>query len=476
MSTDRLVAAQTGWNNANTITRINNTFTGKNFANQADIHWRPDKVTDYRGKRVLSAAVRLIRWDDENPDKVFSAGFAPLQTNAATSVFDLYAFKVNKKNSVFVSATNCFADRDQGVTTRWVPNDYETIGRNAILYEYEIFAHGGIDVDRSLVDVSADLRKGDVAFPGGIRCDFVRSAIEYDPTGKPVRYWLNGNFDLEANGAPYIPKTDELPPHVYPPGIPVAMWTKGNVTNRPKPPPTTGLSDDIMAIFNGVQKPVHIKDEINRPIGRAAFLLPFATDEAYIASDTRAVRFKVMADQVVKSVKNIDHTFTTLDQAGFTTVDACLPSGNGNNAWFFCGTQYVSLDVVTAKLAYLPSRNIMEKWNCLRQAGFATVNAVIPVPKKSEAYFFRGTQYVHVDFTKDIILEGPADVRKRWPVLGEAGFTTIDCALLKPTDFDEVYFMSGSEYVLVSMDGKSLLVGAKRIRGNWKVLTDCNFY
>ena len=113
---------------------------------------------------------------------------------------------------------------------------------------------------------------------------------------------------------------------------------------------------------------------------------------------------------------NIDKTFADLDKVGFATVDAAF-ADTGNNVWFFSGTQCVLVDVDADQPAFTPSHNIMGRmelpptsklWNCRRCPSS---------PRETEANFFCGTKYVHVDFRQDTVLEGPANIATRFPAL-----------------------------------------------------------
>ena len=69
------------------------------------------------------------------------------------------------------------------------------------VFEYEVFAYGGIDVNRALGS-HAHEDQYEVAFPGGIRTEMIRSAREYNKR-KVVRIWRNMRFDHEINPRPY---------------------------------------------------------------------------------------------------------------------------------------------------------------------------------------------------------------------------------------------------------------------------------
>jgi hypothetical protein len=94
--------------------------------------------------------------------------------------------------------------------------------------------HGGIDVNLSLSGRDHDEERPgvthgrseqrEIAFPGGIRREFIRSAIEYDEQRAPIQYWYNTYFDFNANsndpGRHLNPRLQDIPCPWVPDGIP----------------------------------------------------------------------------------------------------------------------------------------------------------------------------------------------------------------------------------------------------------------
>lgn len=116
----------------------------------------------------------------------------------------------------------------------------------------------------------------------------------------------------------------------------------------------------------------------------------------------------------------------TLVQAGFETIDAVLPVPDRTNAaYFFSGTWYARIRYIPGtaeeKVISNPAR-IVDGWKTLAKANFDTIDAVIPVPGlKNEAYFFSGSPYVRIRFTPDSpeeqIVSDPTRIAGAWKCL-----------------------------------------------------------
>lgn len=482
-SKDFLLAAQSNWTK-NTSAVLKALVNGNKGLT---LYWRADTITDFRDERTPTAAVRLVRWDQLHPSIAFASGFSALQndpTNASTN-YSLSAAKLDKTASPFVFATSCFADRDSQEITRWKPFAYETLARRASLFEYEVYAYGGLLVDRSfplqLGGATSNLRKGDVAFLGGIRQQFIRSATEYDESGRLVRYWINGNFDIGANywANSHKPAVTSLPPHLFPPDLPRVVWTRVQVREDAKN--LSAPIGDAMATFDGNRQSISIGDAYNRPFARAAVLIPGKSDEGYFFTDTRFVQFKYNRTtsrfEAVEPAENIINSWPSLDQLGFATVDGILPV-DADNVRFFSGREQALVNIQSQEVAQgdVGAANIVVASDSLRKAGFSTIDAVF-APKNGQAYFFRGTMCVVVDTVNDRVLEGPLLITCRFPALADVGFTGIDGFVPAPDDTDEVFVFSGTDYIRATNSLEVVKLGPQKVDDTyWKALTDSGFY
>ncbi|KAK5998524.1 NAD--DNA ADP-ribosyltransferase [Cladobotryum mycophilum] len=191
--------------------RINSYFTN-------GVTWRPDTLRDFRSVQVPSSAQRLVRWDGRHPSDIFRGGFEPRGDD--DSQYNLAEYVRNNQPSPFVSTARCFSQNN--CLMRWRP--FQTpFARNRAGFEYEVFAYGGIDVNECLGRHQYQ-GQNEILFPGGIRREFIRSALEYDGSGNYVRYWINEQFDPSANGPNHSPLPYHLPNHLFPDGVEVAFY------------------------------------------------------------------------------------------------------------------------------------------------------------------------------------------------------------------------------------------------------------
>ncbi|KAF4627639.1 hypothetical protein G7Y89_g10512 [Cudoniella acicularis] len=202
---------------------------------EREIVWRPARVPNIRvesndpddQREVPAAAQRLIRWARQHPNQIFRAGFEPRNDGGE---FNLAAYVGGAVDSLFVSTTRCFME--DGCLMRWRPDTTHRARdaqyRSERRYEYEIYAHGGIDVNRSLGENHQFHEQNEIAFPGGIRRELIRSVLEYDENGAPIRYWINEHFDLNVLPPENRVPISDLPNHLFPDYVEVVFWNEAN--------------------------------------------------------------------------------------------------------------------------------------------------------------------------------------------------------------------------------------------------------
>ncbi|MEI4789247.1 RICIN domain-containing protein [Bacillus sp. FJAT-53060] len=151
--------------------------------------WRPTEIQDLDGKNKLDTRQRLLRWDRRPPNQILRDGFIPQVIQEAPSVqeTDLYRYVDSNTPSIFVSTTKT-RYKDGKRQQPWTPRS----SARGIVYQYEIFAPGGIDVN-VFGDQSPWPNQIEVAFPGGIRPEFIRSVRELQD-GRIQRVWINPYF------------------------------------------------------------------------------------------------------------------------------------------------------------------------------------------------------------------------------------------------------------------------------------------
>lgn len=125
---------------------------------------------------------RLIRHDTRHPSVIFEQGFNVRSQDYSVTDFDWDIFTyVNGSytsiHSPFVSTTRTVL-YDDGIWNEWVPYPGDTrMDVGDIVYVYEIFAPGGIDINLTFGSDTPVSEHNEIAFPGGIRREFIRSAI-----------------------------------------------------------------------------------------------------------------------------------------------------------------------------------------------------------------------------------------------------------------------------------------------------------
>jgi hypothetical protein len=188
-------------------------------------------------------------------------------------------------------------------------------------------------------------------------------------------------------------------------------------------------------------------------------------------------------DEVVYGPAEIAKEWKTLAKAGFHTVDAALPApGLPNEVYFFSGTRYVRVKFVPSSpeesIVFGPV-NIADYFKSIDKAGFKTVDACFPVPgHEGEAYVFSGPNYAKIKFTPGTpdheLIYGPTNTDGQWKTLKQAGFDTIDAVLPVPGHPAQAYFFSGSQYVRIefvpSTGAEAIVWGPAPIYAGWKSL------
>ncbi|KAK5653739.1 hypothetical protein OQA88_7895 [Cercophora sp. LCS_1] len=212
--------------------------------------------------------------------------------------------------------------------------------------------------------------------------------------------------------------------------------------------------------------------------------------ESYFLSGARYARIKVVPssrnDRITFGpAKLVDH-WPSLVKCGFDSVDAILPvPGYDKEIYVFSGLQYARIKVIPETsddtVVYGPAK-ITDQWPSLAKAGFDRVDTCMPVPgegNESEAYFFRGENYVRVKVVpgsnNDSIRFGPAKIADHWPSLVKAKFDVVDAILPVPGYDGLAYFFRGNRYarikVIPSTQKDEIDFGPAAIAAEWPSLS-----
>ncbi|KAE8166621.1 Hemopexin [Aspergillus tamarii] len=204
-------------------------------------------------------------------------------------------------------------------------------------------------------------------------------------------------------------------------------------------------------------------------------------EEAYVFSGRRYARIKwtpyTAEEKITWGPAKISENWPAITKAGFGTVEAVLPIPDvRTDFYFFFGGR-------VARVKFSPGHDdaitegplkITEKWKSLSSAGFDTIDSAMVVPgQKDEAYLFKGTKYVRINVKDDKITFGPANLADEWPGLTQAGFDSVDAVIPVPNAKvdGEAYFFKGSQYAriqVVRSGADKLTWGPYPIADYWK--------
>lgn len=428
--------------------------------------WRPRYSTDYRNRYIRTAAVRLIRWDDRPPSDIFRYGFEPYMSGVGNPQLDLAAYVRRRQPSVFVSTTRCYGDR--GRCHWWTP--YERRNR----YAYEVYAPFGIDVNAFLGEHQFQ-RQNEVAFPGGITREHIRSVMVYDSRGEPSEVIDNPYFDSTVDGDEAAGPADFPPPDIWPRAI------NGRAINRSTWNPNQQLprgsahmeADGSNEIMGEAGDDADMEGmDIDVPgFHQAAVNVPGSTTDIYFFSDTQYVRVDAPNDTVRGGPHNLFKTWKSLASLGFATVDAAVPvPGHDGELYVFSGELYGRINVDQDSVI-TSSHNIAATWHSLGRVNFNTVDAAIQGTESNQIIFFSGPYCVTVSVWDDTVVKGPLPTVSALP---ETGFNTISMACLKKPG--QAYFFCGTHYVLFDVEQKRILYGPKEVAIHWKSLHAARFF
>lgn len=200
--------------------------------------------------------------------------------------------------------------------------------------------------------------------------------------------------------------------------------------------------------------------------------------EAYFFSGTRFMRVKYTSGEadfpVYENGKHIRSEWKTLGAHNIGVVDAVVQvPGESHDIYVFSGAKYLRLRMDKNDLSdsvVTPLTPIESEWKTLARYGFDRIDAAMVVPgSENNIYFFRGKEWIDVSRSDKLIASGT--IKESWPSLVEAGFETVDAIL--PNEDDTYYVFSGDKYVRIrmkkSVDEKA---GPVRDLNQWASLTN----
>jgi len=477
---------------ADIIPVIHNMLPGNNVTPQN--MFREDLVTNpATGRTIPNAGERLLRWAraPDHPRRIFQEGLLPLQTTERP-IRDNVAFDLNQyvrfgreRTTIFISTIR--PENANSVVTRWTPPNWTDVAQ---MYLYEIFAYGGIDVNRAIPG-NPYQEERELAFPGGIRRELIRLAYEYHHGNLVAVHWNEGYFNTNQNANGHRPSSSRLPLlDVAQTERRVSQWcSRFPAPEDPHHEHKREAEIDPMDQHNGtwVKDPLY---NTNPPPRNHIAAVLYPLDSSYVwffcANRYAKIQLSANSDKLEWSqTYAICDFWSSLQRVPFTCgVDALLPKPNDNNQ------MYVFSGEMTVKIKTAPNTRdddsivkgpmkIIDEWASLREAGFTTVDAVLPDPQNPKhAWFFRGNEYVGVWWepgrANDYIFEPRKPIKQGWPAL--AGFETVDTFVPNQGDSDKPWVFSGDQYASISISSRSLLSGPYPISQYWGSLRQAGFY
>ncbi|KAG6914095.1 hypothetical protein DXG01_002459 [Tephrocybe rancida] len=424
----------------------------------------------------------LVRWEDRHPDVIFKDGFVPRANppkgQLRTGIADLYRYVVYHDFAIFVSTAR--THRVGTTVQRWAPNNQTNV------FEYTVYAYGGINVNATLGD-HPFVHQDEIAFPGGIKPEFIYCARQYDANGTVIRVWINMNFNLMANGPRYQVPLYRLPD--------VLNWSTGvQITNWISPgkyeyyhklgtdparaiiqdttqalsaeTPTSATASFISEQPEAMWQPGSV--QVDTLLSQGAHP---STDEA--AGTTLAPKD---SEPMWGPGKEVSDPFLSR-----TPIRASLPLalyGRPKEAWFFTDDKCARFTIDgTDKLVAGPV-SITAQWPSLKALGFLTVDAFLPI--KGGAFVFSKEKYGRIAIDnqlKDTKVSGPSLITDGWKSLSDYGLRRVDAVLLNPTKPGEAWVFHGRLYIQIKFTetSNSFVAGPFVIAEKWASLSASGF-
>jgi hypothetical protein len=456
------------------------------------LEFRPLTVTDFRGHSVSSVEERLVRWDRRSPNDIFATGFEPIVTPQSYGEFlalpdsavNVATYVDTNVDSIFVSAARFYSM--DGRATRWTPRNLANI------FEYEIFAPGGIDVNLSMGRFHRYWNQREVLFPGGIRPAYIRTAREYDAQGRIVRLWANGGFDITNTPAwdeATHPSIAHLPNPVCGPSVNIRYWTGSDEASEARDKRASpDDSDDIMRGEGDAMVPddamYGVASYQDWHVTRSCLLIPNQPQNGIISwffADTCFARIQRFpgtdntGDKILEGPMPIMDGWPELRRAGFAKVNAAWPrSDNPNKIYFFFGGKYILADISSHSILEGPT-DFSSNWPSLKDTGFSSLDAALPVGD-NDVHVFKADSYAVIRREREVeAVTGPYKIADKWAGLRDAHFTDhIDAAVWQLKR--DVYYFRDGEYIVMNIDSEAKEYGPTQVSQRWPILTRALFY
>ncbi|KAM7519775.1 hypothetical protein LguiB_018737 [Lonicera macranthoides] len=392
----------------------------------------------------------VYRWDDCPFEEIFRTGFLP-QVRGSTSSEDYYNLErhVNGEggaptgtptfdgNSVFISTTRL---------TNWRP----VVPAETIIYQYEIFAPGGIDTVLTLRENNKYPNQQEIAFPGGVARQYIRSARPYvvlgaegqNQTYKPYGNQIYRNERFNPNPNSDVQTTQEFMNCLRNVRCPIGeevlidVQKNGTITEEPYVDPCSKVGHYVDCAFN-------FKDKVE------AFV--FTIDQClhinYAPGST--------SDYIINGPMCIGNLFPSLKDTIFASgIDAAFTSSAKDTAYIFRSNIYAVINFVSGNITGGPKK-ITDGFYSLKNTVFEHgIDAAFASHRCNEAYLFKGNQYVLINFapgtTDDYLLNPPKNITLGFPSLEGTVFQDGLDAAFSAEEKNEAYIFKGDTYALIN--------------------------
>ncbi|WP_432141528.1 hemopexin repeat-containing protein [Streptomyces sp. bgisy084] len=206
----------------------------------------------------------------------------------------------------------------------------------------------------------------------------------------------------------------------------------------------------------------------------AALIKESATDEAWFFCGDQYVRYNHATNQIVSGPRSIRDGWTGLQGTSFVNgIDAAFPLDGSDLVYLFRGDQCIRYDPLTD--ASDPVRSIGEAWPGLANTRFANqIDAAVEVIGTKQVWFFSGDQYARYDTENEQITIGPKSISEGWPGLRPDFTTDLDAAVTRGSD-NEVWLFKRNRCIKYDRDNNTILAGPNAITEGWSGLAGTRF-
>ncbi|MFD5145088.1 hemopexin repeat-containing protein [Streptomyces sp. NPDC058401] len=149
---------------------------------------------------------------------------------------------------------------------------------------------------------------------------------------------------------------------------------------------------------------------------------------------------------------------------------------SGQHTYFFKGTDYIRYDN-TREVIDVPPTKIAAGWPGLQGIFIASLGASCQVPgDTSNVYLFRGEYYTRYNVRSEETVVPSTKIADGWPALRHTPFaSSVNAAVKVPGSDTDVYLFKDDEYVRYNTSSESISSGPYKIAAGWPGLQGTEF-